>query len=131
MRTTMKFTVLAVAAVIAVASLAGADDWQKLGSKAFAFKDEPITLTMKAKDASVGEIKLKVNGTWVRVTQLTLSFSDGTTQTLEQAIDVEPGLTSAAIAVDGGPKQVASIELTCESAATARGGRGTIAVLGS
>jgi hypothetical protein len=79
----------------------------------------------------VGEVKLKVNGTWVRFTNLTLSFSDGTSQVIADRIDVEPGLTSEAIAIDGGPKTLTSVEITCESAASARGGRATIALLGA
>lgn len=131
MRTRQLLTILVMVAVVATGTLAAADDWQKIGSKAFAFRDKPVDLTIKAKDASLDELKLKVSGTWVRFTSITVNFTDGTSQTFGEQIDVEPGMMSDAIAIDGGPKQVATIDLTVESASTARGGRGTIAVLGS
>lgn len=126
-----KIAVLAMVALIVGGSLAGAADWQKLGSKAVAFRDKPVDITLKAKDATAAEIKLKVSGTWVRFTSVTLNFSDGSSQTITDQIDVEPGLTSEAIAVDGGPRAITSIDLSCETASAARGGRATIAVLGS
>jgi hypothetical protein len=126
-----KIAVLTMVALIAAGSLASAGDWQKLGSKAVAFKDKPVNLTLKTKDATVGEIKLKVAGTWVRFTSMTINFSDGTSQMIEQQIDVEPGLTSEAIAIDSGPRAIATIDLTCSSASSARGGRATIAIIGS
>jgi hypothetical protein len=126
-----KIAVLVMVALIVGGSLASAGDWQKLGSKAIAFKDKPVDITLTAKDVPAAEIKLKVSGTWVRFTSVTLNFSDGSSQTIADQIDVEPGLTSDPIAVDGGPKAIASIDLSCESASSARGGRATIAVLGS
>lgn len=131
MRRKGAITVLVMVALVAAGSLAGAGDWQKLGSKAIAFKDKPVEISVKAKDASVSELKLKVNGSWVRFTSMTVNFSDGTSQTFEEQIDVEPGMTSDALAITAGPKQVATIDVTCESANAARGGRATIAVLGS
>jgi hypothetical protein len=121
----------AMVAVLAGAGVAGAADWQKLGGKTIAFKDEASTITIETKSAPVGEVKLKVSGTWVRFTNLTLSFSDGSSQVIADRIDVEPGLTSDPIAIEGGPKTLTSVEITCESANAARGGRATIALLGA
>ena len=126
-----KIAVLTMVALIAASSLVSAGDWQKLGSKAVAFKDKPVDITLTTKDATVGEIKLKVAGTWVRFSAVRINFSDGTSQMIERQIDVEPGLTSEAIAIDSGPKAIATIDLTCSTASSARGGRATIAVLGS
>ncbi len=131
MRTKAAITVLVMVAMVAAGSLASAGDWHKLGSKAIAFKDKPVEISVKAKDASVNELKLKVNGAWVRFTSMTVNFSDGTSQTFDEQIDVEPGMTSEALALEAGPKQIATIDVTCESANAARGGRATIAVLGS
>jgi hypothetical protein len=131
MKATKMIVLVAMVAVLAGAGLAGAGDWQKLGGKTIAFKDEASTFTVETKDAPVGGIKLKVGGSWVRFTNLKLNFGDGTSQTVTDRIDVEPGLTSEAIAIEGGPKTLSSIEITCSSAASARGGRATIAVLGS
>jgi hypothetical protein len=125
-----KVAVLAMVALLVGVAMAGAGDWQKLGSKTLAFKDEPIAVALETKDASVGEIKFKVGGSWVRFSGLTLNFSDGTSQAIEGDFDVEPGLTSDPIAVDGGPKTIASVEFTCSSAVSARGGRASIAILG-
>jgi hypothetical protein len=125
-----KVAVLAMVALLVGATMAGAGDWQKLGSKTLAFKDEPIAVAVETKDASVGEIKFKVGGSWVRFSGLTLNFSDGSSQTIDGDFDVEPGLTSDPIAIDGGPKTIASVEFTCSSAVSARGGRASIAILG-
>lgn len=125
-----KIAVLAMVALLVGATMAGAGDWQKLGSKTLAFKDEPIAVAVETKDASVGEIKFKVGGSWVRFSGLTLNFSDGSSQAIEGTFDVEPGLTSDPIAVDGGPRTIASVEFTCSSAVSARGGRASIAILG-
>ncbi len=124
-------TTLVAVAVIAAASLAAADDWRKLGSKAVALKDKPVTVTVNAKDAQVEQIRLKVSGDWIRVSRLVLNFSDGSNQVVEDRFDVKPGTGSEAIAIDAGPKQVASIDIDCEGALSSRGGRATVAVLGS
>lgn len=126
-----KVAVLAIVAMFVGAAMAGAGDWQKLGSKTLAFKDEPIVVALETKDAAVGEIKFKVGGSWVRFSGLTINFSDGSSQAIEGSFDVEPGLTSDPIAIDGGPKTIANVEFTCSSAVTARGGRASIAVIGS
>ena len=86
MKATKMIVLVAMVAVLAGAGLAGASDWQKLGGKTIAFKDEASTFTVETKDAPVGEIKLKVSGSWVRFTNLTLSFSDGTRTTAMSVI---------------------------------------------
>ena len=120
-----------VVVVSAAASLASADDWHKLGSKAIALQDDPVTVTVEAKGAQVEQISLKVSGTWVRVSRLAFNFSDGSNQVVETQMDVKPGSPSDPIAVDAGPKQVASIDITCEGSMSSRGGRATVVVLGS
>jgi hypothetical protein len=120
-----------VVVVVAAASLASADDWRKLGSKAIALKDEPVTVTVKAKDAQVEQISLKVSGSWVRVTRFSLNFSDGSSQVVETEMDVKPGSPSDPIAVEAGAKQLASVDITYEGTMSDRGGRATVVVLGS
>ena len=124
--------VVAIVALIAGGSaFATAGDWQKLGSKAVAYnKSGPQEISIDTKDAEVSEIKFKVAGDWTRFVEITLNFADGTTQDLEGGIDVEPGSSSDVIKIDGGPKALASVDVSCKAANPSRTGRANIKVVG-
>ena len=124
--------VFAVALLVAGGSaFATAGDWQKLGHKSVAYsKEGPQTFSIDTNNAQVSEIKFKVAGDWTRFVDVKLNFADGSSQNLEETVDVEPGSSSDAIKIDGGPKALASVDVSCKAAASSRTGRATIKVVG-
>ena len=88
------------------------------------------TAKFEIKNAEVSEIKFKVAGDWTRFLEVKLNFADGTSQALNSDIDVEPGNSSEAFTIDGGPKALASIDVSCKAASASRTGRATIKVVG-
>ena len=119
-----------VVTAMLVAGAAGASDWQKLGKKTVVFGNSEETASIAAKGEAVSQIAFKISGEWVRLNQVTLNFADGTSQTIDEIEKVKPGLTSAGIAVDGGPKTISSIDFSYQAASSAGNGRGTVTVLG-
>ncbi|MFV2071343.1 MAG: hypothetical protein ACC742_01640, partial [Thermoanaerobaculales bacterium] len=112
-------------------ALATAGDWQKLGSKAVAFnKSGPQDISIDTKNAEVSEVKLKVNGDWTRFLEIELNFADGSSQSVEESFDVEPGGSSDVIKINGGPKALASVGVSCQAANSTRAGRATIKIVG-
>lgn len=122
--------VMFVVAAMLMAGAAGASDWQKLGKKTVVFGNAEETASITAKGDAVNQIAFKISGDWVRLNQVTLNFADGTTQVIEDIEKVKPGLTSAGIAIDGGPKTISSIDFLYQAASSAKQGRGTVIVLG-
>ena len=124
--------VLTVVVLVAGGSaFATAGDWQKLGSKAVSYsKDGPQNFSIDTKNTEVSEIKFKVAGDWTRFLSVQLNFADGSSQALEGGVDVEPGSSSDAIKIDGGPKALASVDVSCKAASSSRTGRSTIKVVG-
>lgn len=122
--------VMFVVAAMLFAGAAGASDWQKLGKKTIVFGNAEETASITAKGDAVNQIAFKISGDWVRLNQVTLTFADGTTQTMDDIEKVRPGLTSAGIAIDGGPKTISSIDFSYQAASSAGQGRGTVTVLG-
>jgi hypothetical protein len=86
-----------------------------------------MTIDAKGEAASVA---FKISGDWVRFTEVTLNFSDGSKQTLEDPEKVRPGMTSEPIAIDGGPKTLSSIDFMYKAASSANQGRATVIFLG-
>ena len=122
--------VMFVVAAMLVAGAAGASDWQKLGKKTVVFGNSEETASIAAKGEAVSQIAFKISGEWVRLNQVTLNFADGKSQTIDEIEKVKPGMTSAGIAVDGGPKTISSIDFSYQAASSASQGRGTVIVLG-
>ena len=122
--------VMFVIGAMLMAGAAGASDWQKLGKKTVVFGNTEETASITAKGEAVSQIAFKISGEWVRLNQVTLNFADGTSQTIDEIEKVKPGLTSAGIAVDGGPKTISSIDFSYQAASSAGNGRGTVTVLG-
>ena len=122
--------VMFVISAMLLAGAAGASDWQKLGKKTVVFGNSEETASIAAKGEAVSQIAFKISGEWVRLNQVTLNFADGTSQTIDEIEKVKPGLTSAGIAVDGGPKTISSIDFSYQAASSAGNGRGTVTVLG-
>jgi hypothetical protein len=112
-------------------AFATAGDWQKLGSKSVAYnKEGPQTFSINTKNAEVSEVRFKVAGDWTRFLDVKLNFADGTSQELNSGVDVEPGTTSEAFTIEGGPKALASIDVSCKAASSSRTGRATIKIVG-
>ena len=122
--------VMFVIAAMLVAGAAIAGDWSKLGRKAVSFNGNQRSVSIDAKGDAVSQIAFKVGGGWVKLTDITLNFADGTNQAIDDIEDLRPGTTSDGITVDDGPKVITSIELSYQSANTAQQGRATITVLG-
>jgi len=122
--------VMFVIGAMLMAGAAGASDWQKLGKKTVVFGNTEKTASITAKGEAVSQIAFKISGEWVRLNQVTLNFADGTSQTIDEIEKVKPGLTSAGIAVDGGPKTITSIDFSYQAGSSAGNGRATVTVLG-
>ena len=122
--------VMFVIGAMLMAGAAGASDWQKLGKKTVVFGNTEETASITAKGEAVSQIAFKISGEWVRLNQVTLNFADGTSQTIDDIEKVKPGLTSAGIAVDGGPKTISKIDFSYQAASSAGNGRATVTVLG-
>ena len=93
-------------------------------------KSGPQDLSIDTKNAEVSEVKFKVSGDWTRFVDVTLNFADGSSQDVEADVSVQPGSSSDAIKIDGGPKALASIDVSCKAASSSRTGRATIKVVG-
>ena len=128
-RLAIVFTVVVL--VAGGSAFATAGDWQKLGSKSVSYsKSGPQNFSIDTKNAEVSQVKFKVSGDWTRFVDVTLNFADGSSQALESSLDVEPGSSSDAIEIDGGPKALASVDISCKAASSSRSGRSTIKVVG-
>ena len=123
------FAICVITALL-VAGAAVAVDWQKLGKKTVAFGNVEKSTSIDTKGEAVSQVAFKFAGDWVRLTQATLNFSDGSSQIIEDLENVRPGLTSGPIAIDGGPKAVSSMDISFQSASSAGQGRATITLLG-
>jgi len=119
-----------VIAAMLVAGLAVAGDWQKLGRKTVAFGDAEDTTTISVKGVAVSQIAFKTGGDWVRLTEVTLTFDDGSSQKIEDLPKMKPGVISEAFAVDGGPKTLTSIDFSFRAASPGKQGRATVSALG-
>ena len=123
--------VCATVALLTSGSAFAGGGWQKLGSKAVVYSDsEPQDISIETKDVAVSEIKFKVVGTWTRFLDVTLNMADGSSQEIEEDVVVDPGTFSDATEIEGGPKVLASIDISCEVVSSTRGGRATITVIG-
>ena len=123
------FVVFVIAAML-VAGAATAGDWQKLGKKTVSFNGKEKVVSITAKGEPVNQVVFKFGGDWMRLTHITLNFDEGSSQAIEDLEDVRPGMTSESIAIEGGPKKVASIDISYRSAGASGQGRGTITALG-
>jgi len=123
------FVVFVIAAML-VAGTATAGDWQKLGKKTVSFNGKEKAVSITAKGEPVSQVAFKLGGDWMNLTQVTLNFDDGSSQTIEDLEDVRPGMKSEGYAIEGGPKKVASIDISYRSASAGGQGRGTITALG-
>ena len=122
--------VMFVVVAMLVTGAAAAGDWQKLGKKTVVFGNTEEAASISAKGDAVSQIAFKISGEWVRLNQITLNFADGSTQTINDLEKVKPGLTSAAIAIEGGPKTITSIDFSYQAASSSRQGRATVIMLG-
>lgn len=122
--------VMFIVVAIMVAGTAVAGDWQKLGKKTVVFGNTEDSASVSAKGDAVSQIAFKISGDWVRLNQVTLNFGDGSTQMIDDMESVRPGLTSEAIAIDGGPKTITSFDFSYQAASSSRQGRATVTALG-
>lgn len=123
------FVVFVIAAML-VAGAAMAGDWQKLGRKTVAFNGKDKAVSIPAKGEAVSQVAFKLGGDWMQLTQVTLNFNDGTSQAIENVGDIRPGMTSEGFAIDGGPKNVTSIDVSFRAATAGAQGRASITALG-
>ena len=122
--------VLVVIAILFVAGSALAGDWQKLGRKTVVFGNTEDTSSISTNGVAVSQIAFKISGDWVRLTEVTLHFDDGSTQTIENFQSPRPSMTSDGIAIDGGPKTINSIDFSFRAASSSKQGRASVIALG-
>ena len=122
--------VMFVIGVMLMAGAASAGDWQKVGKKGVIFGNTLETASMTAKENSVSQVAFKISGDWVGLHQVTLNFSDGSKQTIEEIPKVRPGLTSEAFSIEGGPKTISSIDFSYRAESSSSLGRATVIFLG-
>jgi hypothetical protein len=122
--------VMFVVTAMLMAGAAGASDWQKLCRKSVSFNGKEKAVSITAKGEPVSQVAFKLGGDWMHLTHVKLNFDDGSSQEIEEMEDVRPGTTSESIAIEGGPKKVASIDISYRSAFAGGQGRGTVTALG-
>ena len=122
--------VMLVIATLLVVGPAIAGDWQKLGKKSVVFGNTEDTSSISTKGVAVSQVAFKISGDWVRVTEVTLNFDDGSTQKIENFKSPRPSMTSDGIAIDGGPKTLTSIDFSFRAASSSKPGRATVIALG-
>ena len=122
--------VMFVIAGMLIAGAATAGDWQKLGRKTVSFNGKEKAVSISAKGDPISEVAFKLGGDWMKLTQVTLTFDDGSSQAIDNLDDIRPGMTSEAIAIEGGPKNVSSIDISYRAATEGGQGRGSITALG-
>ena len=122
--------VMFVIGVMLMAGAASAADWQKVGKTTVVFGSTEETASITAKENSVSQVAFKINGDWVGLHQVTLNFSDGSNQTIEDVPKVTPGLTSETFSIEGGPKTISSIDFSYKAVSSSSLGRATVIVLG-
>ncbi len=103
--------------VVAAGAAFAGDGWQKLGNKTTVFKNGGEDIKIKKSDIPVSEIMFKVTGYTVEFTGVSLVFGDGTSQDIEFEQDVQPGHSSDPIAIEGGPKSIASVHAAFKTTA--------------
>ena len=122
--------VMLVIATLLVAGSAIAGDWQKLGKKGLVFNNKAKSSSISTKGVAVSQIAFKVTGGWVRLSEITLNFDDGSTQKIEDFENPSPDTRSDGIAIDGGPKTLTSIDFSSRAVSSATQGRATVTALG-
>lgn len=122
--------VMMTIATLLVAGSAVAGDWQKLGKKGLVFNNSQKTASISTNGVAVSQVAFKVSGGWVRLTDVTLNFEDGSSQTIADFKNPRPSMTSDSIAIDGGPKTLTSIDFSCRAVSSATQGRATVLALG-
>jgi len=111
MRSINRLTLVFAATALLAAGSAFAAGWEKLGSEVLLFKSHNAQIEVK-KDDACSQLKLKVASKGIRLSTMKITFSDGTSQTVEfdNAL-LRPGDETDAIAIDGGAKKLQSVEL--------------------
>jgi len=122
--------VMFVITAMLIAGAATAGDWQKLGRKTVSFNGKEKAVSISAKGESVSQVAFKLGGDWMHLNHVTLNFDDGSSQAIEDLENVRPGMTSEGIAIEGGPKNITSIDISYSAASVGGQGRGTITALG-
>ena len=122
--------VMMTIATLLVAGSAVAGDWQKIGKKNVVINNSEKTSSISTKGTPVSQVAFKVSGGWVRLTNITFNFDDGSSQTIENFENPRPSMTSDSIAIDGGPKTLTSIDFSCRAVSSSTQGRASVIALG-
>ena len=122
--------VMMTIATLLVAGSAVAGDWQKIGKKNVVINNSEKSSSLSTKEVAVSQVAFKVSGGWVRLTDITLNFDDGSSQKIENFENPRPSMTSDGIAIDGGPKTLTSIDFSCRAVSSSTQGRATVIALG-
>lgn len=107
----VRLTLLAVVAALLTAFPVHAADWEKIGHTTVVYNDEEATIKVK-KDMVCSQLKLGVRGKWVELRSATLHFADGTAQAVELNEQVEPGMESEPIEIEGEARALEKVVLS-------------------
>lgn len=123
------FVVFVIGAML-VTGAVSAGDWNKIGEKTVVFGNTDQSASVSTKEDSVSQFAFKISGEWVGLNEITLNFSDGSKQAIEDIPKVKPGFTSPAFSVNDGPKAISSIDFSYRAVSSASRGRATVTFLG-
>jgi hypothetical protein len=121
-------------AVMFVSSLAlvsaQAADWSTIGSGILVFSKSEAAIKVKKSAAPCSEIRVRTKGEMVHLDSVKLTFADGSTQDIEVKQVLRPGIDSESIKIDGGPKDLETVEIFHNPGGRGASKRATITVQG-
>jgi hypothetical protein len=92
------------------------DDWKELGEKEVSFNVDHDTITANDDDLRVREIRISVKNAPVKFTRVVLNYKDGVKQELDFLEDVQVGMFTRSINVEGDGHVIKSIDFWYETA---------------
>lgn len=109
---------------------AEAADWSNIGSETLVFKNPQLSIKVKESAPPCSEIRFRSTGDMVNLKSVKMIFDDGSSQEVEIKTALRSGVTSDPIEVDGGPKDLGSVEIIHTSTGRGASSRATITVQG-
>ena len=124
--------IFAVAAVCILAvGTAQAGEWKKIGNQTLLFKSDSDTIKIKKNDVACYKLMLKVGNKSITVSDVTITFDDGSAQKVALNERIKPGDASSVIEIDGGAKKIATVEFNYEPTNGQSNGRAFVTLMGA
>ena len=121
---------LAVVCILAVGT-AQAGEWKKMGNQTLLFKSDSDVIEVKKADVACCQIMFKVGKKSIDVSEVTITFDDGSAQQVALNERIKPGDTSSAIKIDGGAKKIATVEFNYAPTNGQHNGRAYVTLVGT